>query len=299
MVIGPIPLFEPLMRPVKFVTGRGFLIITNQKDQYYFVGGQSSKLSLPPTEYGPLRVGSGSSAGGGVSLVAGHIYITGEQVYQSVIYSSKDDKVWRKSFMPDVSFRDGQMSQSKGGALVWKNGVFRHSFTRQTIFNIAPDLVEYETSSPDGVTWSPPSVLASVPVLETEGYRSPFPGKYCKHHNCIDVWDQNVPDGFMQQGSTFGEFVRPKTPPPFTYSNGLPGYYQGGVFEPSKVIEKATGTTPATTVTAPFDVYCVAAKGNTVVAGGIGAAASADGGMTWKAINTDFSLIMNITATGV
>ena len=286
-----------LMRPIKQVKS-GIIVVTMGPEQFFVQSDKASRLSLPATKYGPLVRGTGCSSHGGVTLLAGQVFNEDQSTWQTVIYSSRDGKVWTQSFMSP-----GGPVQYRGGALVWYKNAFHFSFTWQSVFGgDGNDLTEYEMSSKNGFSWSGPSAVSSVPpTAEDGGYRSPFPGKYCGQHNCVDAWGQNVPDGFMIQGEKFHDFVRPQAPPPFRYSTGYPDIFTTD-FRSSTVIETGRDGGIETT-SAPFSVYCVSEG----IAGGFGstsgtlgfAQASPEGDVSWKTIDLgDVASVISISPIG-
>jgi len=186
MAIGPIP-FDMLMRPVKYVEGGG--IIVNALEDAFFVN-VGSKLNAQKIElisvYGEAA-GNAVSYHNNVFLIAADVR-DDEGQYHSVMFRSTDKIKWTEGGSPPS---DGDRTNS--AALVWSGGKFRQSYV------VSNDIGahEFERSSVDGSSWTDVVDYGQVGTETNEGYRSPFPGKYCQHHDCKDMWDQNVPDGFM------------------------------------------------------------------------------------------------------
>jgi len=294
MVIGPIP-FDMLMRPVKYVEGGGFLVATAQRENFFVRPGSPasvSKLSLPDTAYGPLNAAYATTYHAGVYLLSGHVNKSeGGQV--AVIYRSSDAQTWKIAF---TGPGEGDV-ESFTGALVWNNatagkpGAFHASYVSGTPDPGNPFVAnEYEISSADGIHWSNQIDLGVVDT-EGSGYRSPFPGKYCGHHSCVDEFGQHVPDGFM------GASVQPVMPAPVFYSQGV----VVRPTKPSNEIKVISGATTTTKTVPVFEeVWCVAAIGGAWLAGSgfdEGLAYSSDGGKTWRKIDIDGYAGVNISGS--
>ena len=284
--VGPIPLFDPLMRPVKYVAGGGFIVTTSPRAVAFLVkSGAVSELSLPSTSRGNINAAYASSyhnvGGKDVFLISGVVPHVGDTPSTSVIYVSNDMTNWRIARqLPDWSF---------SAALVWSGGAFHASYVVSTPAAEGDEgggsTEEFGVSSVDGETWSGTESYGGVTSEEPE-YRSPFPGRYCMHHACVDAWGQHVPDGVMATA------LMPETPYAVSYAAGIGGNIIGP---------------PSNRITSPPDIVkvvsvletvgCVAGSGGTLLAGGgDGLALSSDGGTTWKKLDLPSEpAVMSIT----
>lgn len=285
MVVGPIPLFNPLMRPVKYVSASGVIVLTRTETQFLVVPGNPpkvSKLNLPNTKNGPIAFATcGSSHSGVIVICCGvHVVETADEAFAN--YVSRDGgKTWQIAWDKTV-----EETTTASAAMVWSGDSFRQSYVVITFPEHAPRATtEYEHSSKDGKIWGSTITVGEVPTDEPGGYRSPFPGKYCGQNDCVDAFGQHVPDGIMY--GTAGSFIlRPVPPISTAYSNGRQvgdGSSDGGF---TNVIEFREGDkTVKKNVPIIEGVYCVSGKGGWFAGGGGGLVYSSNSGTSWVQVN--------------
>ena len=292
-----------ITRPYKAVIGTAFLVLTDvEAGAFYLTAGDPPavhQLSMPPLAEGPIIRWTGGSCRGNVVLAAGHAFNEALHAYTSGLFVSSDGSSWRLAHQPAHD-----SSAVQGGAIVWTGGKFHHSYAVKELSDdpvFTSPTEEYVISSANGVSWSAPDMISGDVTDEISGYRSPFPGMFCGQNHAVDAWEQHVPDGFMYQHPVDAwNFIRPKKPAPMSYSHGWVAWdVSADEFEPSAVIEKGAVDGTVITTTLPGNIFCVAAAGGVVVAGGFGLFISRNNGTTWKSVDLPDSsdrVVVNITA---
>jgi hypothetical protein len=232
----------------------------------------------------------------------------------AVIYTSNDGLEWSKSHEESaVISAFATQPHVAPTALVWEETPDKQSFyyaqhRDEVRFDPGGDTVEaFDVlfSSPDGASWAEEGSQDTVGA--DPSYKSPFL-EHTKHNDCIDAFDQHVPDGFSTTDKKKKITAKPDKPPTvFYYEGGSPGYGDGT----SQVVietEDAEGEKQTKTVSVPIaNITCVAACNGIFLAGGFvvaddvtsaGAAAiSTDKGDTWKhLVDTQNGVVFMIVA---
>jgi hypothetical protein len=207
--------------------------------------------------------------------------------YHTMIFRSKDGLEWSFKLMNSgepISLQEPGINANPV-ALVWdaKDSAF--------YYDQAKDDKDEVYRSPDGVEWS---LVSSTPVSgigDPASYKSPFLA-HTVGNACTDAFGQHVPDGVMSVPDTTA--AQPVLPPIISYATGTSSFEfaSGGETYGGAQIQITKKEKTIVTVPGVAKVFCVARKGDVVMAGGAadiagdtGAVAiSYDLGVTWKTV---------------
>ena len=213
--------------------------------------------------------------------------------YFGLIYASRDGLLWNNVYEKDV-IADTDYNQTLDvAAVVWepKAQAFYYSQAYNSVSRLGPDVVNQEQiyGSTDGIAWGQISITNIDPNVS---YKSVFPSSYCSHINCVDFFEQHVPDGVVWQDTKGKDVVRPVSPPIVFYGSiGGPGFAEFGN-NTAEIIHAGIGTVSRRWRFQEFyTLNCIAGAGNVLLAGGWATADtngsgaivfSLNGGKTWQ-----------------